>query len=837
MSETDAKSILPLHIIRHIMNVPMTLRESSKKRSTASIPSTKSIQSILFARSDYLAAATSALIALIVYLITLAPTITGDDSGEFVTAAYTLGIPHPPGYPLYCMLGKLFTLIVPFGTIAARVAFMSAFFGAATCFVLTLIIIRLTANRPAAMAASVAFAVSLEFWKWNVVAETYSLNAFLMLTCMLILLKWQDVPKNKYLYWFAFVYGLGLTNHHTTHFLGPVFAAFIIVRDFNDIRDCKDRKKALPPARTSVRGVSEATASGEDRGGGWRHLRTYALMLAIAAAVWTLIHLYLPIRAMADPYVNFSDPRTWERFWGVVTRKPFTQGLVEEPRTLARFLEQCWLFLTQYGRQYTPFLAPLPLFGIYPLWKRNRGAALLVVGTFLYVALGLILVINTGFDRSDMWFNSKFWVPAYAMAAILMGAALAWVATFKIPRYVAPALGVVVFVVPLMANYRTCDKSDYYYAYDYARNLADTLEPDAYLLSSADYAHFGIYYLQAVENYRTDITVVNKYGYINEDINAQLPADLQNTSGPWVAPSSTEIIDISKWIRTTKGRPVYHTAGISNAAYHGVKMVNRGIVQQMLFADEPATERDYWSTYTWRNSRGGIRPPDPASDSTDNIPDDFTAENIVAEYHFARARDLMACDEREQAARELECAISIADRHIPLLNNYGIYSGENGLIELAERCFRGVLDSDPRDQKALRNLGVVLGMKQDYAGARDAFQRLVDVHESKHGPDHFVVAGSLTNLGSAHLALGDFQAAKKSFTRAYKIDKSALGEAHPFTARDMSNLAVALNALGDTAAAQKYQTQAVEILKATVGPTHPLTQSAQQGAFIESMEQ
>ncbi len=764
---------------------------------------------VSFARQDYLAATLAAFIALAVYICTLAPTITGDDSGEFITAAYTLGIPHPPGYPLWCMLGKLFTIVAPFESIATRVAFMSSFFGAATCFVLALIIIRLTANRLAALAASATFAVSLEFWKWNVVAETYSLNAFLMLVCLLLVLEYQETHRNTYLYWFAFVYGLGLCNHHTTHFLGPVFALFIIISDFN--------ARALPPA------------CGGDRGGVWHRLRTYALMLAIAFAIWFVIHLYLPIRAAADPYVNFSAPTTLERIWGVITRKPFTQGFVEDPRSFGRFLTQCLVFGKQYIAQFTPVFALLPLLGVYPLWKRNRAVAFFVVGTFFYVAVGTILIINPGFDRSSVWFNSKFWVPAYMMATILIGSALAWLATLKLPDVIVPALALALFILPLVSHYKDNDKSHYYYADDYARNLANTLEPNAYLFSSADFAHFGIYYLQAVENYRTDITIINKYGYIDEDINKQLPSELQNTAGPWVAPSATQKIEISKWLHAQTGRPVYHTAGLSNAALHGVKMVNTGITQQMLLKDAPIPQRDYWSKYTWHNL-----------DFTD-LPDDFTAENIASEYHFARARDYLAANDLVNAKAELEQAIAVADRHVPLLNNLGIYCGENhtpenNLIDLAVKCFQSVLDTDPRDEKALRNLGVALGMTNDYPGARDAFERLVHVHEFKYGKDHFITAGSLTNLGSVYLALNDFQSAKNVFLRALNIDKTALGPGHPNTARDKSNLALALQAIGNTETAAKLHTEAVDTLMKTLGADHPFTQKAQQNQFIESME-
>lgn len=62
-----------------------------------------------------------------VYLLTLYPTVGTEDSGELITSAATLDIAHPPGYPLYTLLGKLFTIIIPFGNIGWRVNLMSAF--------------------------------------------------------------------------------------------------------------------------------------------------------------------------------------------------------------------------------------------------------------------------------------------------------------------------------------------------------------------------------------------------------------------------------------------------------------------------------------------------------------------------------------------------------------------------------------------------------------------------------------------------------------------------------------------------------------------------------------
>ena len=61
-----------------------------------------------------------------VYVLTLAPSVTLEDSGELITGAADFGVPHPPGYPLWTMSGFLFSHLVPFGSIAWRVNLESA---------------------------------------------------------------------------------------------------------------------------------------------------------------------------------------------------------------------------------------------------------------------------------------------------------------------------------------------------------------------------------------------------------------------------------------------------------------------------------------------------------------------------------------------------------------------------------------------------------------------------------------------------------------------------------------------------------------------------------------
>ncbi|NJN97746.1 MAG: DUF2723 domain-containing protein, partial [Anaerolineales bacterium] len=142
--------------------------------------------------------------SFLLYLATLAPSVVTifDDSLEFQLVTYQLGIAHPTGYPLYTLLGKLFTLIVPVGNIAYRVNLMSAFFGAATVAVVYLLVVQIAgrlegwkhgsnptfqlSNLPTfhltlhlgGIIGALLFAVGPVFWQQATIAEVYTLNAF-----------------------------------------------------------------------------------------------------------------------------------------------------------------------------------------------------------------------------------------------------------------------------------------------------------------------------------------------------------------------------------------------------------------------------------------------------------------------------------------------------------------------------------------------------------------------------------------------------------------------------------------------------------------------------------
>jgi hypothetical protein len=184
------------------------------------------------------------IISLAVYIKTLAPTVTWGDSGELITAAYTLGVAHPSGYPTYTLLGKLFTFI-PFGSIAWRVNFMSAIFAAFGILFLYLVLYKMTNSKRGSFIATLVFAFSSTFWSQAVLAEVYTLHIFFLTLNIFLLLLWKETKNIKWLYFFCFSFGLSMTNHITSILFVPAFIIFILFHRKTHLSKIKKKVKLI----------------------------------------------------------------------------------------------------------------------------------------------------------------------------------------------------------------------------------------------------------------------------------------------------------------------------------------------------------------------------------------------------------------------------------------------------------------------------------------------------------------------------------------------------------------------------------------------------------------
>src|SRR5215471_2108722 len=176
--------------------------------------------------------------ALVVYILTLYPSVGPGDSAELTTAAYSLGVAHPPGYPLFTLLAKVFTWI-PIGVVAWRVNLLSAVCDSVAAVLLMLAVARWSRNVWAGFVSGGLLAFSPLIWRYAVVDEVFALNNLLIATLLYLGVRYFDKKEQTVANCAAFFCGLALSNHHTSVFYGFPLFVFLVISRYQEERSWK----------------------------------------------------------------------------------------------------------------------------------------------------------------------------------------------------------------------------------------------------------------------------------------------------------------------------------------------------------------------------------------------------------------------------------------------------------------------------------------------------------------------------------------------------------------------------------------------------------------------
>ncbi len=351
-------------------------------------------------RPTWLVSLGLALAGLLLYLTTLAPTVLEADSGEFQFVAWLPGIAHPTGYPLYVLLGWLWTHLIPFGEVAWRMNLLSALFAAATVGLLYQVAHRLfrqsipeapaLAIGTAAAGTALIFAVTPTFWSQAIIAEVYALHALFVTAVVWLALRLVARPgwtfSDPGALWLTGLFGLSLTHHRTMILLLPVIVLFLWV----------SREKATPLTRSPSLWL--------------RHLLLFLMPL--------LLYLYLPLIAPTTPYTTLtlsSDQiltlydNSWAGFWDHVTGTVFTGELQPTAAGWERFRLVGDLLWQQF--QGAGIL--LAAVGLFTLAQRRRFDLLLLTGlsSLAFTAFNLIYFIGDVFVLFiPVWLFVSLWL-------------------------------------------------------------------------------------------------------------------------------------------------------------------------------------------------------------------------------------------------------------------------------------------------------------------------------------------------------------------------------------------------------------------------------------------
>ncbi len=463
----------------------------------------------------------SVVVPLSVYLLTLAPSVTFFDSGEFIAAVSSLGSAHSPGYPLFINYAKPFCWL-PFGNIAFRVNFATALSAALACLGVYILTLRLLTDegpvpggrmgellkKAAALAASLAFAFSPRLWLQSNHDKPYPLLAFLAALVFWLLLRWRteyrlgnERPGDVYLG--AFLCGLGMGAHQTMVLLLPSIAFLVLYTD-------------------------------------WRLITRFREQVLSVTSFWLgfAVYLHQPVRATRDPLMNWGDVDTLSRFLWHFLRKGYPVERVD--RDLALLLKQLAAF--NIVHEFTAAGLFLLLVGAVA-FRRQCTAFIIAFGTAVLTFLAFIVGYQNT-PAETVFLTEEFFTPLYLLAAVFMGLglfALAGTLAESISRRLwspfSPGSGderepgrgrtvagrlaglalcgmllLLVVALPALqcaANYQPNNQRKNYLAYDYAQNTFRSLPHGTALFTWGDSGAFPLWYLQGVERMREDLSLLH----------------------------------------------------------------------------------------------------------------------------------------------------------------------------------------------------------------------------------------------------------------------------------------------------------------------------------------
>ncbi len=408
-------------------------------------------------RSPYLAALAVAGFVWLVYILTLAPTVTFWDAGEFIAAARVLGIPHPPGTPLFVMIAHVWAALLPVGEYAVRTNLLSALLSAlgAGCFFL---VVRSSLSALAtgldsraafvtqtggAFAAAVIGAFTFTNWQNSNETEVYAVATFTIAVVCWLCHVWRarrgTESGSRVLLLILYLGGVSVANHLLALLAGPGIVAFMIsTLRLAPSADANVRRREW--AQTAVVAGTWALLIGSGLGSttltalgaacfvaaalyaGSAGTASFAFVALAVAAIGLTPYLFLFIRAAQHPILNEAAPSNWDALLAVIRRAQYPVRTPLDDPTVMHGPDNPGRSLAIVGLQLQNYI-------LYFDWQWAKGLAAVnaitsparLAVTLAAASLGIRgFVVQRRLDRSAWWlFLMIFLVTGFGLVAYM----------------------------------------------------------------------------------------------------------------------------------------------------------------------------------------------------------------------------------------------------------------------------------------------------------------------------------------------------------------------------------------------------------------------------------
>jgi Protein of unknown function (DUF2723) len=422
-------------------------------------------------------AVAAALFAL--YAATSPRSVGLEDDGLFVLSAYYLGIEHPPGYPLFTLIGHLFTLL-PFGSVAYRVHLASALFGALSCGALWLCARRLSGAPLPAYVAALGLGLSPTFWSQSIIAEVYTLNTFFLFALLYLSLAAappQGAPAGRWvLPALALVFGLSLANHYPLMLLAAPGIAVIL---WPRVAEIGQRAPAL----------------------------VALFLLGLTPYVWLIVRSWTPLP------VSFYGPlESWREILWFLARSGYAEVDFSHTATWLDRLNYLVFFWKEFFVQFAIAGAALAAAGFAAQW-RLLGARVSWGLTAAFLGPSVVLAMLLGFDYDALQKHvfHVYPLPAFGIGALWMALGVVALRESLGARQAAAAGAAALLLTCAVGAYRNLQDSSGWVE-RYAKTLLEGLPRGAVFVARGEWDLIPVAYYHLIEGTRPDLTLVQPAG-------------------------------------------------------------------------------------------------------------------------------------------------------------------------------------------------------------------------------------------------------------------------------------------------------------------------------------
>ncbi len=424
----------------------------------------------MFRWIDWMTFAVTAIIVFTGYMLSRAPNVTLEDSGELAVGSFYAGVPHPPGYPFWSILTWLFTELIPFKNVAWRVSMESTLAGVFLCALIAMMISRGSSmliesieefkdipkkwENPICLCAGYVGGLLMAFngfmWSQCVIVEVYSLAVFSFILMSVFLMRWMYAPhQNRYLYLALFMFGLCFTNHQSLLMAAVGVQVAIIAsnprvgRDmlfFNSIifiiaqiMRATGHLKQLENAPGSINMIYvlfNIIGVGSMVGLGFLSYKTKKLLTEFKTVFYgglayvggVSFYLFMPLSSMSNPPMNWGYARTVEGFIHAFTRGQYEKfnpsNLLNDP---ARFVRQMWEYfggmVSEFSLVYlTLAVIPFVFLILHVLREGGMKHLLRIAYTTVGMLAAFCLVLITAGKLVNL--SYLFWIVFFILACV-----------------------------------------------------------------------------------------------------------------------------------------------------------------------------------------------------------------------------------------------------------------------------------------------------------------------------------------------------------------------------------------------------------------------------------